>query len=313
MAATTYHDLALEWNPRPAGDARFNLLAVSILVVALIIGYIFSTIKIPVESRAINAVPDRIAQFVLEKEKPKPVVKVEPELPKPILIPSIRKIPDRVESKPLTKVQEKAREKAADSGLLALGNEMADLMDTSAVASMVTGKVSNASPATKQASSINKQILMADAGAGGVHIDGSKYTAIASSTNLKAREITKVGEPLLTGDAKKSAQASSGSGGKSSGGVRADEDVTIVFDLNKSKLYSLYNRARRNNPGLKGKIVLEIIIEPTGQVSNVRIISSELNDKDLEAGLIARIKQFDFGVRGTKAFTVTYPIEFLPS
>ena len=54
-------------------------------------------------------------------------------------------------------------------------------------------------------------------------------------------------------------------------------------------------------------------IQPSGQVSNVRVKSSELNDKSLEMSLIARIKQFDFGRRPVEPLTVVVPVEFLPS
>ena len=77
--------------------------------------------------------------------------------------------------------------------------------------------------------------------------------------------------------------------------------------------HHIYRRARRADPGLKGKIVLEITIAPSGKVLRVRIKSSELNNPSLEARLIARIKRFDFGVSQTEKVTVTFPIEFLPS
>ena len=95
--------------------------------------------------------------------------------------------------------------------------------------------------------------------------------------------------------------------------MRAEEDITVVFDKNKSKLYSIYNRARRKNPGLKGKIVLEMTILPSSKVSAIKMLSSELQDKKLEKRLMGRIKLFNFGARNVEAITVTYPIEFLPS
>ncbi len=85
------------------------------------------------------------------------------------------------------------------------------------------------------------------------------------------------------------------------------------MDKNKSKLHSLYRRARRSHPGLKGKIVLEITIAPSGKVLKVRIKSSELNDPKLESRLVARIKRFDFGSYSVQKVTVTFSIEFLPS
>lgn len=311
MSAILYHDLALEWNPRRSSDHQFNLLAIFVLVILLIIGFIFSSIELPREERTIRVVPERIAQFVMEKEKPKPIIKPEPEKPKPKPKPLIKKIPEKTESKPLTKSQEKAREKAADSGLLALSNDLVDLMDTSAVSAMVSGKVKNATVATQEASSVNKQLLMADAAKGSGGVQSGQYTTISSKTNLTAREVTKVKQSLLASESKKSDQSRTRS--SNNGNIRAEEEITIVFDQNKSKLYSIYNRARRSNPGLKGKIVLEITIEPSGKVSEIKVISSELNDKNLESSLLSRIRLFNFGERKAEAVTVTYPIEFLPS
>jgi len=81
----------------------------------------------------------------------------------------------------------------------------------------------------------------------------------------------------------------------------------------KSKLYSLYNRARRKNPDLEGKIILEITIAASGKVTKVHIVSSELDDKNLEASIVKRIRAFNFGAQKVEAVTVTYPIDFLPS
>jgi TonB family protein len=95
--------------------------------------------------------------------------------------------------------------------------------------------------------------------------------------------------------------------------LRSEADVAYVMDKHKSILHSIYRRARRSNPGLQGKIVLEITILPSGQVSNVRVKSSELNDKSLEVSLVARIRQFDFGSRPVEPLTIVVPVEFLPS
>ncbi|MBI3186941.1 MAG: energy transducer TonB [Gammaproteobacteria bacterium] len=300
MTAMTYHDLALEWHPRRSGDNSFTVLAVSVLVGLLALALVISNIEVPREERTIRAVPERIAQFIMEKEKPKPILK-----------PVIKKIPERTETKPLTETQQKAREKAADSGLLALSKDLVDLMDTSAVNSMLSGKVNSAGSASQQVSSVNKGLLMAEAGKGGVSVNSGQYTSIGSQTTLSSKEVAQVKASLVRSDAPKT--DTSKTARSTSGSIRADEEITIVFDQNKSKLYSLYSRARRTNPGLKGKIVLQITIEPTGKVSKVKVLSSELNDSGLESSLISRIKLFDFGVRSVEPVTVTYPIEFLPS
>ena len=94
--------------------------------------------------------------------------------------------------------------------------------------------------------------------------------------------------------------------------TRSEEEVTLVFDRHKSQLQGIYNRARRSNPTLKGKLVLAVTIEPNGSVSGVKVVSSELKDQALIDSLLARIRNFQFGAREVEKVTVNYPIEFLP-
>ena len=86
---------------------------------------------------------------------------------------------------------------------------------------------------------------------------------------------------LRSGNANTPARSQNRSGDR----IRPEEEVTIVFDRNKGRLYSLYNRARRSNPHLKGKVGIEITIAPAGTVTNVKILSSELGDPKLESRL----------------------------
>src|SRR6266852_4068417 len=45
------------------------------------------------------------------------------------------------------------------------------------------------------------------------------------------------------------------------GPARTDEEIQIVFDRYKASFYRLYNRELRNNPALKGQMVLRLTIE----------------------------------------------------
>ncbi len=312
-AGARYEDLVLEWSPGSTLDRKFSLIVLVVLGVMLITGFIFSLVELPKEERqARTSVPERIAQFVIEKEKPKPKPEPEKPKPKPKPKPKVKKQPEKKpeQQKPLTKVQKKARQKAEKSGLLALGNELADLMDTSDLTAMVGGKVSKSSAASARAATHNKNLLTAGAGQGSGGVNSEQYIASAGrSAGLSARELTQVRQSLLSKDAQQAARSNR----SRNSNVRGEEDITIVFDRNKGKLYSIYNRARRQNPGLKGKIVLEITIAPSGAVTKIRVVSSELNDPKLERSLLSRIKLFNFGAKNVEAVTVTYPIEFLPS
>ena len=101
-----------------------------------------------------------------------------------------------------------------------------------------------------------------------------------------------------------------GGGGKAS---RSIEDVRLVFERNKGSIYAIYNRALREEPGLQGKVVLKLVIAPEGNVIDVRIESSDLKTPELEAKLLARIRQFDFGAKDVNQMVVSYPVDFLPS
>ena len=101
-----------------------------------------------------------------------------------------------------------------------------------------------------------------------------------------------------------------GTSGKNS---RAREEVEIVFDRNKGALYALYGRALREKPELAGKLVLEFTIAPTGEITNVRVVSSELNDPELEKKIVARVRQIRFKAADVEPLTVSKPIDFFPA
>ncbi|HEX5357388.1 MAG TPA: AgmX/PglI C-terminal domain-containing protein, partial [Aquabacterium sp.] len=101
-----------------------------------------------------------------------------------------------------------------------------------------------------------------------------------------------------------------GNSGKAS---RSIEDIKLVFERNKGAIYAIYNRALREDPSLQGKVVVELKIAPTGEVMACRVVSSELHAPELEAKLMARIRQFDFGAKDVDQMVVTWPVDFLPS
>ncbi len=104
--------------------------------------------------------------------------------------------------------------------------------------------------------------------------------------------------------------ATKGGGGKAS---RAIEDVRLVFERNKGSIYAIYNRALREEPSLQGKVVLKLTIAPSGAVTDLRIVSSELHQAEVESKLLARIRTFDFGAKDVNEMVVNYPLDFLPS
>jgi len=310
MTTLTYGHLALGWAPESKRDNFFNRLTLVVVLLAIIFGFVITLITVPKEERkARTVVPERVAKFILQKEKPK-VIKAKPKpKPQPPTKRIVKRIKKKVKSdKALTKVQKIARKKAASSGLLALNNELSDLMDTSSINAMVGKRVKNKSSSMKVAA-VNTKMLTESASKGSGGISKEKYTTRVSKTVLSQSDKIAFKQSLASNGKLKGKSHITRRGDN----VRSEEDVIFVMDQNKSKLHSIYRRARRGHPGLKGKIILEITIAPSGKVLKVRIKSSELNDPKLESRLVARIKRFDFGANSVEEVTVLFPIEFLPS
>jgi hypothetical protein len=95
---------------------------------------------------------------------------------------------------------------------------------------------------------------------------------------------------------------------------RTDEEIQIVFDRHKAALYRIYNKELRKDPTLRGKILMRLTIEPSGEVSMCKAESTDLASPELVATIVERIKRFNFGPKeGVKRMTILYPIDFLPA
>ena len=320
-AVLNYEQIALQWKPASNRDTQFLAIATLSILLCLLLGVALSSIELPEEVREpTQVIPKRIADFISERELTQPKLEPKP-LPKPLPKPEpLEKKEIKVEKKreskidkPITKQQEEARDRAKESGLLALSSELADLVDTSHLETMVKGAVKKGDGASQIKASLDSSSITKGAATGSGGVDSGKYgDAQIATAKLSAQELIEINQTLIAQKANKGKVGEKDS--KLSDGLsRSEEEISLVFDQNKSKLYSVYNRERRKNPSLKGKIVLEITISPRGEVASIKIISSELQNPALEQRLLARIKQFKFSADKTKAITVTYPIEFLPS
>jgi outer membrane biosynthesis protein TonB len=108
-----------------------------------------------------------------------------------------------------------------------------------------------------------------------------------------------------------SSGAKTGADASSQGG-RSEASIRQTLEANKSSLYTLYNRALRANPLLKGKVVFELVIQPDGSVAQVNVIESELNDERLERQLQLRLQAVNFGAAEVAPTRSQWTIAFLP-
>ena len=90
------------------------------------------------------------------------------------------------------------------------------------------------------------------------------------------------------------------------------ESIRRVFEQHKGAIYAIYNRALRRDPEIRGKYVFNIVIEPSGAISSIRLVSSELGNSKLEKKLLTRIRVTNFGPEDVEATPVNYKFDFLP-
>lgn len=258
-----------------------------------------------------------------------------------------------VANKPPGEVLDGIRRKASGVGLLAMQNEIAELRGAPVAVQLRTdikqgaGVGSGVGPgvgAGNEAGLPARALITSNAAGGSGGINTASYSRNTGGGGLAGRSTTLVegaagggggggaggGGARGRGDGNGSGYGGAGGNGTGNGtsnggaggsmqrgggsgrAARSIEDVKLVFERNKGAMYAIYNRALRDDPSLQGKVVLKLTIAPSGSVE-CRIESSELKVPELEAKLLARIRQFDFGAKDVDTMIVNWPVDFLPS
>jgi protein TonB len=310
------HSLSLPWSISKEDERRFHKLLITTLLLTLVLGIVvplLPVVKQPVEREV--ELPPRVAKLIFEKRsEPKPAPEPKPA-EKPRLEPRAKKAPLPKEKTPpkvaiKTKTEKKAvdvieqaRKKASTAGLLALQDSLADLRDQSVDDLRGARRLSNSG---SSAAKTQRALVTSKVGTGSQGINTAAMSRDTGSTRLAARTATQVQSSIANSPVvskRKNSRTAS----------RSIEEIQVVFDRNKSAIYSIYNRALRKDPSLQGKMVLRLTIAPSGKISHIELVSSELGNSALEGKLVQRIKMFDFGAKQVDAVTLTYPIEFLPA
>jgi TonB family protein len=294
--APYFRRFELPWGLGEESERKFKRLLRILLIIATLLALLMWLIPRPKTDKIKPAdLPERVVQLIVEKPKPpppppEPEKKPEPEKPKP------------TEQKPT----EKPKVNVRNQGLLAMQDELAalrdqnlDLADPQMKAPVQDARSERnliTSQAGRASGGINTANMARGFGGGAGAIGTHTATTVQHGADL---------DPNAGGRVQRT-----GSSGKPS---RAREEVEIVFDKNKGALYALYGRALRDKPELQGKVVIEFKIEPSGEISACRVVSSELNDPELEKKIIARVRLIRFKPMDVEPLVVSKPIDFFPA
>jgi hypothetical protein len=297
----------MPWTRGGEEDERFRKALASSLLASLLLGFLIPLVQLPLpELWEPIEIPERFARLIREE---RPLPPPPPAREQPL---AEERPPEPSETIPPARTAKPAEKPGAESkGLLAFRERFSGLADTRHSARLgaqariarsgeaTSGATQRSMVATQAAGSsggINLAALSRDVGSGGGG-DGIEGVQVARATST-------------IGGSGSSDRPRSGGPGLS----RTDEEIQIVFDRHKAALYRLYNRELRQDPTLKGQMVLRLRIEPDGSVSLCEVHGSDMKAPRLSAQVVERVRSFDFGAKdGIGPVTILYPIDFLPA
>lgn len=320
MAQTEFWQDNLPWSDTDNDRKVVGFVFVS-LIVSTILFVIMQFLPVQeVQQKKLEEVSPRLAKLIIERQKkpppPPPVPQAKKETPKPKPEP---KKAEKPKPQPKKTQPRKAKTPTPDRAAVArrqaqqhiaeIQDSLADLRDLNVASTLRNNKPVRTTGSSATASKDNTTaVIAAKAGKASSGINTSRLSRATGNSNLQGRKTTAVTSSLASG---------SGVQGSTSGGSGAPsrpyEEIELVFQKNKGSIFSLYSRALRRDPTLQGKVVLELTIAPSGRVTKVRIVSSEIKNTRLLEQLKARVKLFRFKARNVDTLIVKYPIDFLPT
>ena len=315
------HAQIMPWARGCEEDRRFRRSLASSLAASIAIALMISTIAIPYRQQQMELeLPERVARLVRQERAlpppPPPVQELEvpdqeiPE-PEPELVEELADEPLPVSADtPQVADEPDTREQVKSKGILAFKDSFASRAQIRPTAQLgLDARVNDAGAKTTGRPERMMVTTTAPGSSGGINLaDYSRDFGGNGGDGVASVQLTRVASSIGGGDGPDRPLASGASAG------RTDEEIQIVFDRYKAALYRLYNRELRNDPTLRGQLVLKLTIEPDGTVSLCELHSSSMDAAALAEQVVTRVRTFNFGAKeDIVAVTIIYPIDFLPA
>ena len=287
-------------------DQRFWRIAKKVFIAFVVLSLIVPVLPVFELSREKKAeVPERVAKVLLKKkevrQQPKPLP--QPEMKKET--PTQKELPKKKDVKPKPRPTPTLKERVGKVGLLALRDDLAALRETPQLKRLTNPnkKLSNAGSevAIKDYKPVTRNV---NAGSGGISTKNLKRETL--QTTLAERKLSKV-------DSKLANLADKDKKGDSRIAVRTIEEIRLVLERYKGSFNILYTKQLRRNPSIRGKVLFELVIAPSGAVVSCRVVESELNFPSLERKFVLKFKTIDFGEKDVETTVINYPLDFFPS
>jgi len=305
-------DFQVAWSSCKAEDKTFFSIVRKSLLAFLIMALAMPWLPVPeiLREEKVKEQPQLATVVIQKKELPKPVlkplskpkpkvVKAKPK-PKPKVKPK-----KKVAPKPVDLVK-KARENASVAGVLAFQDDLAAMRDAIQIDRVARSDLTRGSA---KAEKFERKVISSNIKSSSGGINTATLSADTGGIALSGHTTTKI-QSVPPGSGGLSVKAEKPNASKIGG--RSDEAIRRIMDVNKGAIFSIYNRALRKDPSLQGRFVFELTIEPSGTVSSIKLLSSELNNDSLARKILSRIRMIRFGAEEVLKTRVNYSFDFLP-
>jgi protein TonB len=307
-------EFSLPWDPNRRDRRALRKWLLIMLMLITVLGIVIPFLPLPETDRSeLEELPPQLARIM--QERPEPVIPPPPPAPESVEEPEPQPEPEPEQAPeperepppvPQPTVAD-AREKAAISGLLAFKDAFADMREAVDVERLQSTEA--IARGAGEAATVDRSLLTSEHGTRSAGVNTTELSRETGGVALAGRETTRVEVPEGTTGTGVTRQEERQLPDR----ARSIEDIRRVFDSNKGAIFAIYNRALRQDPTLQGKVVLELVISPSGQVLECRVVATEIDDEALIGKIVNRVRLFNFGDRDVGTTTISYPVHFLPS
>ena len=318
-------------------EPRFTALFVGSFILIGGLVFVLSLRKLPdtVSDKQILKIQERYASIVLNQPKPKP--KVE-EKPKEVKTAAAQAKEATVEKKEEVKVDREKesfvakQERKAETRVEreAVRQKVAQQVQSSGIFAAITAVGTGGGGPSASSGSVNDLLGAASESVGNLsNLTISKGTFAAKNVDVadvKARrgQVTS-GVDIARESVGKAAAAKISSGGSvnitsappeitgeaASLATRTQASIQRVTDLEGKRLKHVYENWLKRDPALHGQLKIKFTILASGEVDNVSVVSSTMNNSEFDENIVRYIKRWVFPpVESGGPVEVTFPFVF---
>ena len=290
-------DMVLPWHEHAEQQEKFKRMIKK--VVAPIMAFLLVMSLLPDFSEEQEIIKKVVTKVILDPPKVVPVPqKAQPAKPK---------------KTQTSKAKEKAKPKpGATSGVpnMATLSQQLSAMRNSVNVSKLQKKNVFVSKQGKVQKSSRALLGKKNANASSGGLKASDVTVNAKGAALATHTSSEIDSPIMAIELPSEAQYHFD---PSKNGKRDMQSIRRTLERYKGSVYALYAKALRLNPDIAGRFIFEFVILPNGEISSLKLKSSELGSVSLEQKMLSKIGQINFGKEALSATAVQYTFSFLPS